>query len=382
MTQISPLPYFLLLCLWSLYACQEEQPASSDSKPISSVQWTLVDSLVLESSPADTIFDGWPYYGNGDFYLLSFYDFKARRYDSEGNLRAIIGKGIGKGPGEVLMVQAMGTVGSQVGLFDNLSQSLALYDTSGQVLRPIKFERSLLSSGETYSLDADNRIFNYYQGKFYSFAWCLKADHYEPELYEYPFIAIHDQKGKLLNVVGERAPIFQEKLMPHNHSVYISIDSFANRILVSQPASHTWETYDLEGNLAAHYGEPGAYIADQAWEGIDFEGQPQNPAQHKQEIDLYFKSPKYHHLVALPSGHVVRSYRRGVEDYEGLMNFLDKPHFLQVYDAEGNLISDAPAPDFYFIPVAVVEGDLWVNLARSYDPHAYTYTLYRYRLEI
>ena len=379
MIQPSLLPYFLLLCLWSLYAC-EPQPTHPKEAP--QLQWTLIDSLVLESSSADTIFDGWPYYGNGDFYLLSFYDFKARRYDTEGNLHAIIGKGMGKGPGEVLMLQAMNTVGSQVGLFDNLSQSLALYDTSGHVLRPIKFEKSVPSTGETYSLNADNRVFNYYQGKFYNLVQYIKANHYEPKLYEYPFIAIHDQKGNLLNVFGERAPIFQEKLMPQQHKVHISIDSFAHRILVSQPASHTWETYDLEGNLLAHYGEPGAYIADQTWEGIDFEGKPQNTAQNKQVVDLIFQSPKYHHLVALPTGHVIRSYRRGVEDYEGMMNFLDKPHFLQVYDADGNLISDAPAPDFYFIPVAVVEGDLWVNLARSYDPHAYTYTLYRYRLEL
>ena len=379
MIQPSLLPYLLLLCLWSLYACE---PQPTHPKEVPQLQWTLIDSLVLESSSTDTIFDGWPYYGNGDFYILSFYDFKARRYDSEGNLRAIIGEGMGKGPGEVIMLQAMSVVDSMIGFYDIMLQHLVLYDTSGAILQPIKFETTAPSTRETYYLNADNRVFNYYQGKFYNFTYSREGDHFEPGYYEHPFLAIHDRKGKLLSVGGEWAPIFQEKVMPQNYTVSIYIDSFAHRILVSQPASHTWETYDLEGNLLAHYGEPGAYIADQTWESIDFEGRPQTAAQRKQETSLTFQSPKYHHLVALPTGHVIRSYRSGVEDYEGMMNFLDKPHFLQVYDAEGNLISDAPAPDFYFIPVAVVEGDLWVNLARSYDPHAYTYTLYRYRLEL
>ncbi|MEM9986815.1 MAG: hypothetical protein AAF804_17110 [Bacteroidota bacterium] len=381
MSKHSFLTYSILIGWWVLSACQEQPAAVNQSQVVAN--WTLVDSLVLESNPADTLFEGWPYYGDSSFYVVSFlHDFKARRYDLEGNKRSIIGKGRGKGPGELLFLQALGVVDSLVGLFDVLSQSLMLYDTSGEPLRPIKFESTDPASGKAYSINADNRIFNYYQGKFYSLVGYLKTSHRKPEYYEYPFLSIHDRTGKLLRVVGERDSAYHEKLMAYQYKVSISIDSFAERILVSQPVSHTWETYDLEGNFVARYGEPGSYIADQTWEGISFEGNPQTPEQRRQFIDLIFQSPKYHHLTALPSGHVIRSYSRGVGDYEGMMNFLDKPHFLQIYDAGGKLISDAPAPDFYFMPVAVMDGDLWVNLARSYDPETYRYTLYRCRLEI
>ena len=67
---------------------------------------------------------------------------------------------------------------------------------------------------------------------------------------------------------------------------------------------------------------------------------------------------------------------------EGLINFLDKPHFLQVYDREGNLIADQEAPDFHFMPVAVKDGELWVHLRTSYNSSDYSFTLYRYRLDI
>ncbi len=65
-----------------------------------------------------------------------------------------------------------------------------------------------------------------------------------------------------------------------------------------------------------------------------------------------------------------------------MVNFLDKPHYLQVYDRNGRLLADEPAPDLHFTPVAYKDGLLWVSLARSYDVDAYSYTLYGYRLAV
>ena len=121
---------------------------------------------------------------------------------------------------------------------------------------------------------------------------------------------------------------------------------------------------------------PGRYIRDQEW--------PESNAKvgSQRIIDLIFNTPQYGFLCALGSEYVIRSYRRGVADHEGLVNFLDKPHYLQVYDADGTLLADDPAPDLSFMPVGVEDGALWVNLARSYDVEEYTYTLYRYRLVV
>ena len=374
--------FFGALLLLISVACSPD--ASSDTESASShhVSWVLEDSLTLKSSATDTLYEGWPYFADDRFYLLSFYDYKAHGFSAEGEVASVVGKGLGKGPGETLFVQAMTGVDSLVGLFDNWQQSLLLYEQSGVPLVPLELESTIEGSQTPYYLNADTRGFKYFQGRFYNYAEIGTINHHDPAFYDEPFLAVHDRNGKLLSVSGERDDIYHEHHIPYAYLIDVQVDSFRDRVLISQRASSTWETFDLDGNFIARYGEPGRYITDQDWPDIGFRGEPTGSEQHKLIVDLMFGTPEYHYLCALGPDHVIRSYRRGVDDYEGMMNFLDMPHYLQVYDADGNLLSDEPAPDFYFMPVAFKDGLLWVSLARSYDVDNFSYTLYGYRLVV
>ena len=374
--------FFGALLLLISVACSPD--ASSESKSASShhVSWVLEDSLTLKSSATDTLYEGWPYFADDQYYILSFFSYKAHRFTSVGQHQATIGKGLGKGPGESLYVQAMVAYDSLVGFFDNWQQMLLTYDLDGHPLDKVKLSPQHGESEVPYYINADSRVFNYYQGRFYNHIGNGSTNPHEPEYYEGPFLGIHSREGNLLQVAGERDANYLDNHIPYAYLVDIAIDSFQDRVLVSQRASHTWEVYDLEGNFKAKHGQPGHYIADQDWPDVGFRGEPSTSEQFGTLTKHSFDTPEYIFVCALGADYVLRSYRRGITYEEGMLGFLDKPHYLQVYDADGNLLSDEPAPDFYFMPVAFKDGLLWVSLSRSYSIDDYSYTLYGYRLVV
>ena len=371
-----------LACVFfaTIIGCEEQAENREDLSKSYSTAWILEDSLTLSSSAQDTIYDGWPYFIDRHFYLLSFSSYQAFRFDHSGNIQSTVGKGKGKGPGENLYIQAITEVDSLVGFFDNWQQSIRLYDQTGEPQGSLKLDYE--KADNIFYIDADYRAFNYYRGKFYNYIGYGEVHHGDPTYYDFPILGIHDLNGKLLTLSGERDAAYHEHHIPYAHSVYVAIDSFSERILVSQKASDSWETYDLEGNFLARYGQKGSNIADQTWPDVGFYGQASNATQRKQMVEKIFSTPQYNFLCAIGPDYVIRSYRRGVEDYEGMFNFLDKPHYLQIYDRNGRLLADEPAPDLHFTPVAYKDGLLWVSLARSYDVDAYSYTLYGYRLAV
>ncbi|MEO1383508.1 MAG: hypothetical protein AAFV78_09780 [Bacteroidota bacterium] len=272
----------------------------------------MTDSLTLKSSLTDTIVDGWPYYHNDQFYLLSFFYGKAYRFDLEGRMTHIIGKGYGKGPGEFLDVSAMVGMDSMMGIYQMLGGRLALFDSEGGMAKDITLGTEI--DGGLYYTNVLNRKFNYYQGRFFNETDPGSINHNFPAYYDLPILSVHDQQGALLNVSGARAPIYRDRLLPYARTVYVDVDSFDNQIFVSQMAAHTWETFNLDGVPTGQFGFPGQYIEDQDWPSIGFVGNPENMEQRQRIIELIFTSPEYGFMLRMPSGHAIRSYRRGVED--------------------------------------------------------------------
>ena len=370
--------FFFLICSTCLIfcGCREE----SQEPPTFSVEWILSDSLVLKSSLTDTIMDGWPYFLDGNFYLLSFFKAKAYGFDQKGQMINTMGKGYGQGPEEFLDVSALTSIDSLMGIYQSTGNKISFFTASGRLHHELNLGTEI--NKETFYTNIDTRRFNFYKNRFYNPVDPGNINHHFFEYYDLPIFSIHDQEGHLINVHGKRALIYNEKMLPYARTVYVEIDSFNEQILISQHASHRWEKYLLDGAFVGQYGIPGKYISDQDWPDVGFTGLPQTKENKRREIEMIFNTPQYTYMIALTSDYYIRSYRRGIEIEEGIFNFLDKPHYLQIYNQEGHLLSDGPAPDLYFMPVAVQEGELWVNLKRSYNTGDFSYTLYRYRLLI
>ena len=234
---VKQLSYTAVVLLVVLAGCSTEPDTQADPQQ---VRWVLEDSLVLHSSPTDTIFDGWPYYLNGRFYLMSQAKRQAYGFDRQGRMVAVLGDGIGKGPGELLFPNALTAYDTLIGVYEDLQQALSLFQPDGQFVRRLTLTPTNEAHPSGYYPNASDRVFNVYQQTMYNFARSGGVNPDEPTYYEMPFVAIHDAAGHLQRVVGTRAPRYQTNLLPYAYQVRVGIDSFRARILVSQKAAHQW----------------------------------------------------------------------------------------------------------------------------------------------
>ena len=372
-----------LLIVFSLAACEEEEKNQSlDLSENVELTWILEDSVVLHSSVSDTLRAPWPYRFGNKFYLLDFFASKGYGFDSEGEIEQVFGNGPGEGPGEFRRLAAMCQIDTMIGIVDPGAMGVWIYTPQG-VAQGLLSLQTAIGEDTFYYVNSDLRKFQSYRNRMYNFAEPGAINHDKQAYYDLPFLAIHDLQGALQRVVGKRAAIYHERLLTYAYLVDIDIDPFRNLLLVSQQASEQWDAYDLDGNFLYSRGIAGKAIQDQDFPSYQFEGASMSSQQaNKSLIDLIFQQPEYRFVFALPNGMVMRSYRRGVEEYELLNNFLDKPHYLQIYDKDGNLVSDEPAPDPYFIPIGREGNAIWVSLERSQHLDAYSYTLYKYRADI
>ena len=369
------LSLFLIFCFTS---CTQ----NNSEKHTRSYTWHLVDSLLLESAKQDTIFYAWPYIQDKRVFLFSPLTLNAFEFDQSGKMIQVYGKGSGQGPGEFISLDAIVLMGDQTGLFDGQQHKLHLFDRQGELVNVLHFSNTASPDDEhVFYANAFKRELAYGNKSIFSYVHPETVNHDDPRFYQLPFLAKYDHTGKMKKIFGKRPPIYSKKNLAYQPEAWISYDPFEKHLIVSLSASPQLDVYDTNGVWLEAFGQTGKYIEDQEFPNYPFPMGYTTQKGRKALVRLMFEAPEYGNPV-LTEQYIMRTYRRGIPLSDNLFNFMDKPHFAQIYNRHKQLLWDGPLPPSITFIHTGVQNKFWVSPPNAYDAEHYRYKLFLFELRL
>jgi len=239
----------------------------------------------------------------------------------------------GEGPGEILIIGEFEIMNGRIYVADMGNFRWSIFDTTGKFIKSEKpFFDSLNEKEEFYAENAKGM--ESYNNKIYTTIIEVKYNR-ELQQHKSKSIALLDSSLKIIKVFGFMDEIYG-KLRLYQPTAAITIDK-NGFIYYSQMPSYRIYKYNSDGNFIKAFGVKGNFkvINEDLTANASF--------QKIKTISTKYSSAG--ELFSSPIGYILQQFVDLTDKSFDTRNFLDRIHYLKVYDTEGNYIpSDIKLP--------------------------------------
>lgn len=368
-----------LALLLLLMACQPSGNQNlQDLSDQYELTWAIEDSLSLTGSDSLELKGGLVYMMGQRAIVLNHLDLNIWVFDPQGTKPRIIGR-FGNGPGEFSSLQVVTGDTSLLIALDMSLNRISMFDTWGNYLGA-----NMISRGENdspYIMDTGFKQAKYCgNGQFLiPISSGRYIDNLNEEFYQEPSIGLYDTTGSLIRTFAPRADIYMEhKFLAYMNRVLIDFDEKESLVYLSQEATHVIEGFNLKGEKTTSFGFPAKYGNSKTPFSLPRGGE-------SKDYDYPIMKAVIFQDVVVLDDYILHFYRIGLpQNLEGKsFHRYDKPLYVQVYDKEGNLLADEPAPADWF-SVKETEGNdyLWATQKGAYNEENYSFTIKKVKMNL